>query len=1428
MASRSLGTLTLDLIAKIGGFTDPMDKAARNAKKNTDSIHKDVKALSVAVGVAAAGIATGFAVMMKGSIDAADEIYKQSQVIGMSVEQLSALKFTAGEAGVGFDGLTASLGKFNKNIDEATSGKGAAFDAFSDLGIKLKDANGELKSSSVLFEEVAEAMSTLEDGATKTALAQDLLGKSGKELIPLLNAGAKGLREGAEEAARLGQVIGTDAAADAERFNDNISRLQKSVTGMANTVAMEAIPGLADLTDKFADPEFQNGVANIARGLLDIASASVTALTEMSKFATWVGEEIAARTNGINVNDIPRLEQLLDDLKAQQGKGFFTRALNYRDDQKLADAISDTQKILANAYKKAGEAAQKSNQQMADTGGAVSGIEKLADSTGKLTAAQIEARRLARAAAEAQQKELAKSSEEYEKLRASLQKEIDLWGNKSKAVELAYDLERGLIVGLDAARKQQLVDMQKQIDLIAEIGESTNKFFDSLPKNVEDSVMGNFEKVAKSVSATFGEAAGFTEDAFERINGAASDMWVNFTKDAESALDGVKDVFLRTIAEMAHEGLTKPIILSFQQSFSGGSGGDGKGAGAGLAGAIGVGGIYAAAAVAVVAAVSSWNKDQDKKFEKMTAEYRQGTQSLGTVLGFANQKSDSINQAIERLAGLSGDSLGVNRDMLRALIDIRQGISGSAAGFVRQGLDGTGAAAGVNTGKWAVGIMASLDRGPLADTPGVLGDIFDSLLKKAAKDFYNKKVKVTDSGIQILGETLADMLERGVVGAVNYAEIRTTKKILGVTTSVKSRTQTAELDDMFKSQLADIFEGASDVLGKSAAIFGIEFDSYLKKLVISSQKLSLKDLTGDELVKEIESFFSSTLDNWAGVLLGGTDVLKKYQQVGEGAFETMVRLAGETAAFSDVAKTLGLNFTALKMGAVDAVQGLARAAGGYDALSSGLNNYASKFLDDAERLASVQEKVTESFASLGLEIPKTRDEFKSLIKNGVANPELFASLLGLVDATDYYLTALEKQNQITRDAAIAADELAQSRARELSDFMEPINDILAKSGMSDFEAALFDINSALDQSIAKARELGASEAQLADIRAASALEIQKLNRGQTDAALAGLRSAIDADKAQREQQLQAQMDAITAARDVSIAGVNSAQQSRIESANRWMQSQIDHFAKQIDRLSGSVSGLRSSSGSLRNLAESLLGVGEGNAIRNRAAALRELNEAISSARRGATPGKEAIDSIIGGVDVSENDFATMEQFIYEAARTASKVTELANLADSQATAEELMIEQLKLGQQSAQESNARLIDQYQRESQNQIAAITGASQAQMDLAKKINDEEIAKMEEQYSVFEAQIKALRGIDDSVLSVADAVTRLTEVMRVEAEAYPRAAAELQAGEMLKTNNEMLEQIKALREETYKFNAESRRTASDSLTALREIQIQGEEAA
>src|SRR5690606_5641102 len=97
----------------------------------------------------------------------------------------------------------------------------------------------------------------MEDGSVKTALAMNIFGRAGTQLIPMLNQGRDGLAQMAAESDRLGQTITTEAGQAAEAFNDDLTRLNAVMGGIANQIMQAVVPSLKDMTATMADPQFQ-------------------------------------------------------------------------------------------------------------------------------------------------------------------------------------------------------------------------------------------------------------------------------------------------------------------------------------------------------------------------------------------------------------------------------------------------------------------------------------------------------------------------------------------------------------------------------------------------------------------------------------------------------------------------------------------------------------------------------------------------------------------------------------------------------------------------------------------------------------------------------------------------------------------------------------------------------------------------------------------------------------------------------------------------------------------------------------------------------------------------------------------------------------------------------------------------------------------
>jgi len=190
-----------------------------------------------------------FAALVKGAIDSADELNKLSQKIGISVEALSTLQFAAQLSDVGLDTLKTGLKGLSANLTEARAGLGEGAALFQALGISVEDSAGNLKSSDTILLEIADRFASFEDGATKTALAVKLFGKSGMDMIPFLNQGSSGIRALMQEAERLGLKLSTETAQAAEAFNDNLTALKASTSGLGISLATELLAPLRVVTD---------------------------------------------------------------------------------------------------------------------------------------------------------------------------------------------------------------------------------------------------------------------------------------------------------------------------------------------------------------------------------------------------------------------------------------------------------------------------------------------------------------------------------------------------------------------------------------------------------------------------------------------------------------------------------------------------------------------------------------------------------------------------------------------------------------------------------------------------------------------------------------------------------------------------------------------------------------------------------------------------------------------------------------------------------------------------------------------------------------------------------------------------------------------------------------------------------------------------
>jgi inosine/xanthosine triphosphate pyrophosphatase family protein len=183
--------------------------------------------------------------------NAADAAGKTAEGLGLTVEQYTALKFVAEDGGIAMTDLGNAMGKLSRRAAEANKGSKENQKVFKDMGISVKDANGQLKGSFELLLNVSDKFKSMKQGSAKTALALKLFEETGAKFVSTMNLGADGIQKLMLEAKRLGVVIDKDGAKKAAQYKAAMLRLSAVFKGIRNRIALQLIPAITKIANQF-------------------------------------------------------------------------------------------------------------------------------------------------------------------------------------------------------------------------------------------------------------------------------------------------------------------------------------------------------------------------------------------------------------------------------------------------------------------------------------------------------------------------------------------------------------------------------------------------------------------------------------------------------------------------------------------------------------------------------------------------------------------------------------------------------------------------------------------------------------------------------------------------------------------------------------------------------------------------------------------------------------------------------------------------------------------------------------------------------------------------------------------------------------------------------------------------------------------------
>lgn len=403
----------------------------------------------------------------------------------------------------------------------------------------------------------------------------------------------------------------------------------------------------------------------------------------------------------------------------------------------------------------------------------------------------------------------------------------------------------------------------------------------------------------------------------------------------------------------------------------------------------------------------------------------------GTVFGDATAKSESIAKAIDHLRDVDTLTMRYSAAMLSSLKNIEANIGGLTNLIIRtNGADSS--AVGVQTGYQPTGVTGLIAKGldgvssVLNKIPiigGILGGVV-GLVGKVFGALFGTKTSITGQGIYGRAQSMGSILTGGF-DASYYTDIKKTKKFLGISMGSSYSTQYLAASAELERQFSLIFQGFYETISAAAGPLGLSLDQVQARLqgfVVNIGRIDLKGLTGQQIQEKLTAVFGAAADSLARYAVPG---LEQFQKVGEGYFETLVRVASSIEAVTTSMALLGTSIEGLSL---SAKMNLYDLFGSASDMSSAVGEYFSLYYTKAEQAAAQTAQMAKVFDSLGLQLPGSIAGFRALVEAQDLTTEAGrAAYVTLIQLAPAFADLVGAAQDAASAAAIADERLSLER-----------------------------------------------------------------------------------------------------------------------------------------------------------------------------------------------------------------------------------------------------------------------------------------------------------------------------------------------------------------------------------------------------------------
>jgi len=474
MASKSLGTLTIDLIAKTGGFVSGMDKAERASEKWRKQVQKNAADASKAlVGVATAATAAATAIgvagyqLLKSTAEQVASTDRWAKSLGLSTQELMAWQFAASKAGLSGDNMADIFKDLGDKIGDAILNKsGPAVDALNALGLSAEKLSKVSPDKQMLA--IGDALGKIGTNSAKINILESI-GNDLSKMLPLFDNNNEKLKQFIQLSKDFGVAPPQEDIDNLVKVNSFFEDLEASAKGLKIEIAsglakvdLSPLQGaLDDLKKVLTDPSIQQGLVNLVSNAAQLAGWFIS-------IGASVGELLKLQNNRVSILggnvDAGNIDQIDGRIKHLQDT-LSNKITFFGSDRTIfGDSVSELNKELNHLLVLQGKLR---NPKMSDnklpTGNATVGIGSefslgKGETNGKLNPVKPDAG-------------AKKLESAYKAIELSYMRQIALietTGKKtaevSEAEKLRFDIATGKLVGINAEQKKRLTQLADELD----------------------------------------------------------------------------------------------------------------------------------------------------------------------------------------------------------------------------------------------------------------------------------------------------------------------------------------------------------------------------------------------------------------------------------------------------------------------------------------------------------------------------------------------------------------------------------------------------------------------------------------------------------------------------------------------------------------------------------------------------------------------------------------------------------------------------------------------------------------------------------------------------------------------------------------------------------------------------------------------------